>query len=455
MIISLPYIKLLLLTPAILELHSQRTNLLVTIIMNNKISNSSQKSAKNAILVINCGSSSVKFSLIEPDTGNSILSGLAECLLSSDASIKINYPSASNENDKKQLIALSPPFNHQVALSVLVDALRNFNLVDGIVAIGHRVVQGGDLYAQPTLIDEKVKYAINELAKLAPLHNPAHLIGIEACQEAFADLPHVAIFDTAFHQTMPAKAYLYGIPYSLYTEHSIRRYGFHGTSHYFVGKQAAELLNKPFSECNLISAHLGNGCSVTVIKDGKSVDTSMGMTPLEGVMMGTRSGDIDPAILVYLVEQLGYTIKQVDTLLNKKGGLLGISMLSNDCRTLLTAMSDKSHPQSEQAELALTVFCYRIAKSIASYSASLTSLDGIIFTGGIGENASWVREQITKQLGLLNIDICPEKNEAMRFGASGDIAKDGARSCFVIATNEEWVIAEQTAQLLTQDSKEK
>ncbi len=403
--------------------------------------------AKNAILVINCGSSSVKFSLIEPSSGLSKLSGIAECLLTPEASIKINSASA---NKQKQVIALKKPFNHQSALSVLVETLQQLNLVKEIAAIGHRIVHGGEHYSQPTLINDEVKQTIEKLAKLAPLHNPANLIGIVACQLAFADLPQMAIFDTAFHQSMPEKAYLYGLPYSLYQQHGIRRYGFHGTSHYFVAKQAAEYLKKPLSQCNLISAHLGNGCSVTVIKEGKSVDTSLGMTPLEGVMMGTRSGDVDAGIIVHLIEQLGYTIEQVDTLLNKQSGLLGLSTLSNDCRTLETAMLDENHPQSAQAKIALTVFCYRIAKSIASFSASLTSLDGIIFTGGIGENSSWVRDQITQQLGLLNIHISQEDNEAMRFGTSGNIATQNSRACFVIATNEEWVIAEQSAQLLTQ-----
>ena len=403
--------------------------------------------AKNAILVINCGSSSVKFSLIEPSSGLSKLSGIAECLLTPEASIKINSASA---NKQKQVIALKKPFNHPSALSVLVETLQQLNLVKEIAAIGHRIVHGGEHYSQPTLINDEVKQTIEKLAKLAPLHNPANLIGIVACQLAFADLPQMAIFDTAFHQSMPEKAYLYGLPYSLYQQHGIRRYGFHGTSHYFVAKQAAEYLKKPLSQCNLISAHLGNGCSVTVIKEGKSVDTSLGMTPLEGVMMGTRSGDVDAGIIVHLIEQLGYTIEQVDTLLNKQSGLLGLSTLSNDCRTLETAMLDENHPQSAQAKIALTVFCYRIAKSIASFSASLTSLDGIIFTGGIGENSSWVRDQITQQLGLLNIHISQEDNEAMRFGTSGNIATQNSRACFVIATNEEWVIAEQSAQLLTQ-----
>lgn len=401
-------------------------------------------SAEQAILVINCGSSSVKFSLIRPHSGQSILSGLAECLLTPEASIKIKYI----DKDEKQVTALNAPYDHQSALNVLVEKLNEHNLVSDIVAVGHRVVHGGEQYAQPVLIDEQVKQTIDKLAKLAPLHNPANLIGINACQQAFENLPQVAIFDTAFHQSMPEKAYLYGIPYGLYQEHAIRRYGFHGTSHYFVANQAADLLEKPLSQCNLISAHLGNGCSVTVIKDGKSVDTSLGMTPLEGVMMGTRSGDIDAGIVVHLVEQHGYTIEQVDTLLNKQSGLLGLSTLSNDCRTLEMAMLDENNPNSAQAKLALSVFCYRIAKSIASFSASLTSLDGLIFTGGIGENSAWVRKEITKHLALLNFHISEEKNNEMCFGASGNIAAENARACFVIATNEEWVIAEQSAQLL-------
>jgi acetate kinase len=398
----------------------------------------------NAILVINCGSSSVKFSLIQPQSGETLLSGLAECLLSNDAKITIK------QQGRKNTIKLVSPFDHQSALEILVLQLQQLNLVEHIYAIGHRVVHGGEQYSQPTLITEKVELAIKELAKLAPLHNPANLIGIKACQQAFKHLPQVAVFDTAFHQSMPEKAYIYGLPYALYKEHGVRRYGFHGTSHYFVAKQAAKELNKPLEQCNLISAHLGNGCSVTVIKEGKSVDTSMGMTPLEGLMMGTRSGDVDAGIIFHLVEHLGYSIADVDKLVNKESGLLGISGISNDCRSLEIAMLEDNN---DQATLALTVFCYRIAKTIASYSASLTQLDGLIFTGGIGENSSWVRAQIIKQLALLNFSIDEEKNQATRFGASGDIAADNARSCWVIATNEEWVIAEQSNQLLNTSNK--
>lgn len=401
-------------------------------------------SDSDAILVINCGSSSVKFSLIKPENGETILDGLAERLLTDQAVIKIE------QDDVKKTFELPDPYNHQAALSLLVEQLNERNLVDGIGAIGHRVVHGGEVYSQPTLITPEVEKAIDDLASLAPLHNPANLIGIKACQEAFANLAQVAVFDTAFHQTMPEKAYVYGIPYALYKEHGIRRYGFHGTSHYFVAKQAAEQLNKPVEKCNLISAHLGNGCSITVIKDGQSVDTTMGMTPGEGVMMGTRCGDIDSGIIFHLTQNLGYSVAEVDKLVNKESGLLGVSGVSNDLRTLLAAMDEDNNAQ---AKLALTVFCYKIAKSIASYSASLTELDGLIFTGGIGENAMWVRSEVVKQLSLLNFAIDEEKNEATRFGASGNIAAEGSRACMVITTNEEWVIAEQSAELLNNLAK--
>ena len=402
----------------------------------------------SAILVINCGSSSVKFSLIQPETTMTLLTGLAECLMTPQATIKIKHNINDNKEMQSENSALEAPYTHQQVLTTLVNKLEELNLVETIIAVGHRVVHGGENYSQPTLINEEVKNTIDELSKLAPLHNPANLMGITACQKAFPTLPQIAVFDTAFHQSMPNHAYLYGIPFEFYKEHGIRRYGFHGTSHYFVANQFASLIKKPIEECNLISAHLGNGCSVTVIKNGLSVDTSLGMTPIEGVMMGTRCGDIDAGIIFHLVEQLGYSIEEVDSLLNKKSGLLGVSQLSNDCRSLETAMLDTNHPKSAQAKLALTVFCYRIAKSIASYSASLTQLDGLIFTGGIGENSSWVRAQIINQLTLLNFQLNSDANEATRFGASGNIAADNSRACWVIPTNEELVIAKQSAQLL-------
>ena len=397
----------------------------------------------NFILVLNCGSSSLKFSLINPENGATLLSGLAERLLSDEAIIKIKHIG------DKEIQAIPSPFDHQTAIQSLVTYLAEYDLIACISAIGHRVVHGGETYCQPTLINADVKTTIEKLARLAPLHNPANLTGISAAESAFPELPQVAIFDTAFHQTMPEKAFIYGIPYKLYKEHGIRRYGFHGTSHYFVAQQAAKMLDKPLEQCNFISAHLGNGCSVAAIKDGKSVDTSLGMTPLEGVMMGTRSGDVDPGIIFHLVNQLNYSIEEVDTLLNKKSGLLGVSQLSNDCRTIETAYLEDNNPQ---AALALDVFCYRIAKSIASFTASLTELDGIIFTGGIGENSDIIREKILSQLTLLNFATDVNANVANRFGKSGRITTDNSRAAWVIATNEEWVIAEQTFQLLNQES---
>ena len=399
----------------------------------------------NFILVLNCGSSSLKFSLINPENGATLLSGLAERLLSDQAIIKIKH-----KGEKEQHLILAP-YDHQSAVLCLVEHLKRLHLIDCISAIGHRVVHGGESYCQPTLINNDVKAAIEKLARLAPLHNPANLTGILAAEAAFPNLKQVAIFDTAFHQTMPEKAYIYGIPYELYKQHGIRRYGFHGTSHYFVAQQAANILNKPLAQCSFISAHLGNGCSIAAIKDGKSVDTSLGMTPLEGVMMGTRSGDIDPGIIFHLINQLNYTAQDVDNMLNKQSGLLGVSGISNDCRTIETAYIED---HNVQAALALDVFCYRIAKAIASFTASLTSLDGIIFTGGIGENSDIIREKIIAQLSLLNFNVDDEANLAMRFGKSGLISSEGSRSAWVIATNEEWVIAEQTFQLLNQSTEQ-
>jgi len=394
---------------------------------------------KKLILVINCGSSSVKFSLINPENGQTTLSGLAERLLTSQASIKINQK--SNSINKK----LTSPCDHQSAISLLVNVLKQEQLIDNIFAVGHRVVHGGETYNDPMLINEDVKAIINQLKQIAPLHNPANLLGINVAQTTFVNIPHVAIFDTAFHQTMPKQSFIYGIPYELYQKHGIRRYGFHGTSHNFVSQQAAKMLGKSQNNCNFISAHLGNGCSVTAIKNGKSIDSSMGFTPLEGVMMGTRSGDLDPGIIFHLVEQLGYSHKDVNELLNKKSGLLGISGISNDCRELEKAITPDKNCR---AKLALSIFSYRIAKSIASFSAVFERLDGLIFTGGIGENSMLVREMVLSHLSLLNFKIDIEKNEKIRFGKTGLISSPHSRDCWVIPTNEELMIAKQTNDLL-------
>lgn len=401
---------------------------------------------KNLILVLNCGSSSLKFSLIKPENGETLLSGLAERLLSEQASIKINV------KGQKKHTAIPHPFDHRTAIMALVDSLVSQQLNLQICAIGHRVVHGGEHYCMPTLITDEVKNTISNLSQLAPLHNPANLMGINAAETVFTDVPQVAVFDTAFHQTMPEKAYIYGIPYALYQEHGIRRYGFHGTSHYFVAQQAAKTLDKSINESNFISAHLGNGCSVTAIKNGKSVDTSLGLTPLEGVMMGTRSGDVDAGIIFHLINQLGYTTAQVSHLLHKESGLLGVSGLSNDCREIEEAWLKDKNPR---AKLALDIFCYRVAKSIASFTASLTSIDALIFTGGIGENSTLIRANIIDQLSLLNFFVATDKNNACCFGNAGNIGTENSRPILVIPTNEEWVIAEQTSQLLFNNSSTK
>ena len=394
---------------------------------------------KNIVLVINCGSSSLKFSLIDPKTTEELVSGIGERLLSNDAVIKFKA------NGTKQTFDLPAPFDHQTAVAALVDYLQQNNLQQDVIAVGHRIVHGGEKYSQPILINSDVKQTIKELSKLAPLHNPVNLIGVEAAERAFEGLPQVAVFDTAFHQTMPEKAFLYGIPYALYKDHGIRSYGFHGTSHYYVSNQAAQLLGKEINNTSVIAAHLGNGCSVTAVKDGKSVDCSMGFTPLAGVMMGTRSGDIDPGIIFHLVDQLNYSVEQVSAMLNKESGLLGVSQMSNDCRTIEQAIFDSNDPQ---ATLAMDIFSYRIAKSIASLTASLTNLDALVFTGGIGENSAYVREQVVASLKLLNIVIDDSKNQEICFGKSGNIAQASSTPCLVIPTNEELVIAEQSYQLL-------
>lgn len=398
---------------------------------------------QNNILVINCGSSSVKFSLIDTTTNHVLISGLAEQLQSAHATISIK------QQTNKEKSPLPAPYDHLMAIKLFVDALDNLQLTSTIYAIGHRVVHGGETYNTPVLISDAVKHEIHRLATLAPLHNPANLLGIEAAEKALGKLPQVAVFDTSFHQTMPRKAFLYALPYDLYKNHGIRKYGFHGTSHYYIAHKAAQHLNKPIETCNLISAHLGNGCSVTAIKNGKSVDTSLGLTPLEGLMMGTRTGNIDPSIVFHLIEQLGYTLDQVNTLLNKQSGLKGISTLSNDCRTLEEA-AKQGH---DLAQLALDMFCYRAAKMIASFSVCFSQLDSIVFTGGIGENSSFIRENIISQLSLLNLSIDNTANVEARFGKCGNIATSTSIPCWVIPTDEEGVIATQTHQLVAKEVK--
>ncbi|WP_026317679.1 acetate kinase [Algicola sagamiensis] len=398
----------------------------------------------SCVLVLNCGSSSLKFAVIDTQSGNTSLSGLAEKLGEQDPQISWKV---QQDKQKKQLPAHAA---HHEALEALVNIIKQMGFDTSLIAVGHRVVHGGENFTQSVIINEQVKETIRKKSQLAPLHNPANLLGIDAAEAAFPELPQVAVFDTAFHQSLPQKAFLYALPYSLYQNHGVRKYGFHGTSHYFVANEAAKALGKPVEQCNLITAHLGNGCSIAAIKNGESVDTSMGLTPLEGLVMGTRSGDIDPGIFNFLNEQLGYAPEEINAILNKSSGLKGISEISNDCRNL----EEAAEQVNERAQLALEIFAYRIAKYIASYTVPLGRLDAIIFTGGIGENSSYIRELVIRQLAIFQLELDEERNLAARFGQSGNILKDSAIQALVIPTNEEWVIANDAAMLTSSQEEQ-
>ncbi|HBC3475820.1 TPA: acetate kinase [Vibrio cholerae] len=391
------------------------------------------------VLVLNCGSSSLKFAVVDAQSGEQHLSGLAECLHLPEARIKWKL-------DGKHEAQLGEGAAHDEALSFIVETIlaSKPELAAQLKAIGHRVVHGGEQFTQSALIDDAVLKGIEDCAALAPLHNPAHIIGIKAAQKAFPELKNVAVFDTAFHQTMPEEAYLYALPYNLYKEHGIRRYGMHGTSHLFIAREAAERLGKPANELNIINCHLGNGASVCAIKNGQSVDTSMGLTPLEGLVMGTRCGDIDPAIIFHLHDTLGYSVEKINTMLTKESGLLGLTEVTSDCRFV-----EDNYGQKEEATRAMDVFCHRLAKYVAGYTASLEGrLDAITFTGGIGENSAPIREMVLNRLAIFGITVDSAANLKARFGGEGVITTADSRiPAMVIATNEELVIAEDTARL--------
>lgn len=391
------------------------------------------------VLVLNCGSSSLKFAVVDAQSGEQHLSGLAECLHLPEARIKWKL-------DGKHEAQLGEGAAHDEALSFIVETIlaSKPELAAQLKAIGHRVVHGGEQFTQSALIDDAVLKGIEDCAALAPLHNPAHIIGIKAAQKAFPELKNVAVFDTAFHQTMPEEAYLYALPYNLYKEHGIRRYGMHGTSHLFIAHEAAERLGKPANELNIINCHLGNGASVCAIKNGQSVDTSMGLTPLEGLVMGTRCGDIDPAIIFHLHDTLGYSVEKINTMLTKESGLLGLTEVTSDCRFV-----EDNYGQKEEATRAMDVFCHRLAKYVAGYTASLDGrLDAITFTGGIGENSAPIREMVLNRLAIFGITVDSAANLKARFGGEGVITTADSRiPAMVIATNEELVIAEDTARL--------
>ncbi|HGJ5876406.1 MAG TPA: acetate kinase [Arsenophonus sp.] len=393
------------------------------------------------VLVLNCGSSSLKFAIIDPVNYEEQLSGLAECFHLPEAHIKWKIDGTKNE------AALGAGAAHSEAMAFIVNQILTPRpeLAQAISAIGHRIVHGGEKFTQSVVINDEVIQGIKASIPFAPLHNPAGIIGLEEAKKAFPHLndKHVAVFDTAFHQTMPAEAYLYALPYYLYQQHGIRRYGAHGTSHYYVSHQAAKELNKSINELNVITCHLGNGGSVTAVVNGQSVDTSMGLTPLEGLVMGTRSGDIDPAIVFHLHDALGMSIDNINTLLTKKSGILGLTEVTNDCRYV-----EENYDRKPAAKRAMDVYCHRLAKYIAAYCALMEGrLDAIIFTGGIGENSAMVRELTLKKLSLLGIKYDHEHNLAARFGKSGKITTDDSIPALVIPTNEELVIAQDASRL--------
>ena len=394
----------------------------------------------NLILVLNCGSSSMKAAVLDGVTGESFLTVLAEKLGSADALITTKF------QGEKEVFYFKEHTSHDHAVKKLLQILQQHGLNKGIIAVGHRVVHGGETFHASTLITREVLEDIEHCIPLAPLHNPAHLLGIHAAQEAFPDLPHVAVFDTSFHQTMPEHAYLYAIPRKYYRQNAVRRYGFHGTSYRYVSQAAAEMLERPLDELCMVVAHLGNGASVTAIKNGISVDTSMGLTPLEGLIMGTRSGDIDPSIFEFLFDNKHMSIRQINSMLNKDSGLLGISELSNDCRTL----EEHAALGHDGAILALNMFAYRLAKYIASVTVATGRLDALVFTGGIGENSASMRKRVMQHLGFLGVHVDEALNQAMVGGQAGSInpASDVVTT-LVIPTNEELMIAQDTYALTT------
>lgn len=387
-----------------------------------------------SILVINSGSSSLKFSLIEYTTQTLLLSGIAEKIGYNDAFITIK------KTDKKETTILRPS-THAAAMAYILQQIRVSGLNNEIAAIGHRVVHGGEFFKTAALIDEHVIKAIEQCVPFAPLHNPAHLEGIRTAMLFAPELPQVAVFDTAFHQSLPEHAYLYALPMNLYRQHGIRRYGFHGTSHRYVSQQASKMLGIDLSNSAFITAHLGNGASVAAVLNGKSVDTSMGFTPLEGLIMGTRTGDIDPAVIQYLVGVLNTNVHEIINLFNKKSGLLGLSELSGDMRELQEA-ADKGHVG---ATIAIEVFVHRLAKYIGALTTCLPHVNALVFTGGIGENAAAVREKTLNRLKVLGYRLNSDANQKAVRGKEGIITTTDSTCAMVVATNEELMIALDTA----------
>ena len=393
------------------------------------------------VLVINCGSSSLKYQLIQTETEAVLAKGLCERI-----GIDGRLTHSADQKGKIEKEVDMP--NHTVAVQLVLEHLvdKEYGILDSldeITAVGHRVVHGGEKFAKSIIITKEVAEQIEECNELAPLHNPANLIGIRACEELMPNVPMVAVFDTAFHQTMPQKAYLYGLPHEYYDKYKVRRYGFHGTSHSYVSQRTAEILGKDIKDLKIIVCHLGNGASVCAVKNGKSVDTSMGFTPLEGLLMGTRSGDIDPAIMEYLAQKENLELPQLMEILNKRSGVLGLSQKSSDFRDLKAG----AEAGDKLCAITLEVYWYHVAKYIGSYVAAMNGVDAISFTAGLGENDSTTREKVCEYLEYLGIKIDPEKNDV--HGEERIITTDDSlRKVLVVPTNEELAIARETVSLL-------
>lgn len=394
------------------------------------------------ILVINCGSSSLKFQLLNMEDDSVLASGLIE-RIGIEGSRMILKDTAENKHTVE-----TPMKDHSDALKVVLDGLVNdeygiIKSLDEIDAVGHRVVHGGEAYASSVLIDDHVMETLEECVELAPLHNPANILGIEAIQKLMPGVPNVGVFDTAFHQTMPEEAYIYALPYEMYEKHKVRRYGFHGTSHKFVSERAVDFLGAG-KDLNIITCHLGNGASISAIKNGECIDTSMGLTPLEGLVMGTRCGDLDPAIIGFLMDKEGLSIKEMDNMMNKQSGVLGLSGVSSDFRDI----EGEAKKGNARAKLALEVFRRRVRKYIASYAAILGGVDVIVFTAGLGENSALDRAEICKGLEFMGVEISPERNDVR--GKETLISSDESKvKVLLIPTNEELAIAKDTLSIVS------
>ena len=394
------------------------------------------------VLVLNCGSSSLKYQLIDMETEKVMAKGLCE-------RIGIEGSRLKHQPDGKDAVIFDDyQENHAVSVKMVLDALTHpeYGVVKSmkeINAVGHRVVHGGEYFAGSVIITDEVKEALEKCCDLAPLHNPANLIGIAACEEIMPGVPQVGVFDTAFHQTMPERAYLYALPYEYYEKYKVRRYGFHGTSHRFVSEEVCKMMDRPYDQTKVITCHLGNGGSVCAVRNGKSIDTTMGFTPLEGLVMGTRAGDVDVAAVTYLMKKEGLTADEMDNILNKKSGVLGLSGVSSDFRDI----EEAAEAGNDRAEIALDVFAYKVAKRIGAYASAMNGVDAIVFTAGLGENSGATRRAICDYLGWMGVHI-DSYNNSLRGKAIEISATDSRIRVFVIPTNEELVIARDTKELL-------